>query len=270
MTDPAQLPPVPGFTDLRRRILEGETSFGTFVGLGSPVAVELCARAGFDWVIIDLEHGIGNEADLLPSLLAVMATRTAALVRPQNGERIRIGRALDLGAHGVMIPRIDTATQAREAVSALRFAPDGIRGLALSTRGAGLSERRHADVRAVNEMVVGIIQIESRRAVEQVEEIAAIDGADVLFVGPTDLSHSLGVPGQFDHPDYLDAIDRTVAAASSHGKAAGILLYDMGSVARHLELGFRFVGLGSDGSFVADGARAALRAGRAAQAKAGR
>jgi 2-keto-3-deoxy-L-rhamnonate aldolase RhmA len=262
MTQSTALAPVPGFTDLRHRIHAGETLFGTFLGLGSPTAAELCARAGFDWVIIDLEHGAGTEADLVASLLAVSTTPTAALVRPQSGERIRVGRALDHGAHGVMIPRIDVPEQAREAISFIRFPPDGVRGLALSTRGAGLGERAHADVRTINQHLVGIIQIESPSAVEHAEEIASIDGVDVLFVGPADLSHSLGIPGQFDHPDYLAAIDRVVAAADGQGKATGILLRDAVALPRHLELGFRFVGIGSDGAFIVDGARAVVRAAR--------
>lgn len=246
----------PGFTNLRERILAGETLYGSFAQLGSPVAAELLARAGFDWVIIDLEHGAGTEADLLASLLAISTTPAAALVRPQSAERMRIGRALDHGAHGLMIPRVDVPDQAREAISFMRFPPDGIRGLALTTRGAGLSERSHPDVRSINEQLVGIIQIESPSAVAYAAEIAAIDGADVLFIGPSDLTHSMGVPGQFDHPAYVDAIDRVVAAASDHGKATGILLRNTSALEWHLERGIRFIGLGSDASFVAEGARA--------------
>ena len=259
MTDPTPLAPVPGFSNLRPRIHAGETLFGTFLGLGSVIASELCARAGFDWVIIDLEHGAGTETDLLASLLAVSTTPTAAIVRPQSGERLRIGRALDHGAHGLMIPRVDLPDQAREAISFMRFPPDGIRGLALSTRGAGLGERRHADVRGINEHIIGIIQIESPSAVEHAAEIAAIDGVDVLFIGPADLSHGLGIPGQFDDPVYLTALKRVVAAAEGEGKATGILLRDAAALPRHLDLGFRFIGLGSDGAFIADGARDVLR-----------
>jgi 2-keto-3-deoxy-L-rhamnonate aldolase RhmA len=262
MTDRTTPLPVPGFTGLRRRILAGETLFGTFLGLGSPVAAEICGRAGFDWVIIDLEHGAAHESDLLAHLHALGSTPAAALVRPRSGDRLRIGRVLDLGAHGVMIPRVDLPAQAAEAVSYIRYAPDGARGLALSTRGAGLGELAHADVRAVSQRITGIIQIESPSAVEHADEIAAIDGVDVLFVGPTDLSHSMGIPGQFDDPRYLVALDRVVAAANGAGKAAGILLYNMAVLRRHLDLGFRFVGLGSDGSFVADGARAVLASAR--------
>jgi 2-dehydro-3-deoxyglucarate aldolase/4-hydroxy-2-oxoheptanedioate aldolase len=264
MTDPTALAPVPGFVDLHDRLRAGETLYGTFAGLGSPVATELVARAGFDWLIIDLEHGIGTESELLANLHAVGATRTAALVRPQSAERLRIGRALDLGAHGIMVPRIDRPDQAREAVSYLRYPPDGTRGVALSTRGAGLGERGHADVRSINPHILGIIQIESPSAVDAAAEIAGIDGVDVLFVGPADLSHSLGVPGRFTDPSYLVALERVAQAAEDAGKAAGILLRDASVLARHRDLGYRFIGLGSDSAFIADGARAVLReAGRA-------
>ncbi len=263
MTDQPALAPVPGVVDLHDRLRAGETFYGSFVGLGSAPATEVMARAGFDWLIIDLEHGVGTESELLGQLHAVGATRTAALVRPQSGERLRIGRALDLGAHGIMVPRIDLPDQAREAVSFMRYPPDGTRGLALSTRGAGLSEVGHGEVGAVNRQILGIIQIESPSAVQHADAIAAIDGADVLFVGPTDLSHSLGVPGQFDDPTYLDALRRVVAATEASGKVAGILLRDAATVARHRDLGFRFIGLGSDGGYIWSGARAVLAAARA-------
>jgi 4-hydroxy-2-oxoheptanedioate aldolase len=255
--------PAPGIVDLHPRLAAGETLFGAFVGLGSPAATELIARAGFDWLIIDLEHGAGTESDLLTSLLAVGATPTAALVRPPSGERLRIGRALDLGAHGIMVPRIDLPDEAREAVSFMRYPPDGTRGLALSTRGAGLTEQGHTDIQAIGRRLLGVIQIESASAVEHVEEIASIDGADVLFVGPTDLSHSLGIPGQFDSPAFLDALKRVVGAADAAGKVAGILLRDASALPGHQALGFRFIGIGSDIAYIADGARAVLRQARA-------
>ena len=180
---------------------------------------EILARAGFDWLMVDLEHGLTTEADLVGNLHAIGTTRTAALVRPQSAERLRIGRVLDLGAHGVMIPRMDTPAQVREAISFMRYPPDGTRGLALSTRGAGLGERTHADVRSINPQILGIIQIESPSAVEHAAEIAAIDGVDVLFVGPADLSHSLGVPGRFDDAGYLEAI--THVAIGRRGRRQG-------------------------------------------------
>ena len=159
-----------------------------------------------------------------------------------------------------MIPRVDVPEQARVAISFVRYPPDGVRGVALSTRGAGLGERAHADIRGINEQIVGIIQIESASAVERAAEIAALDGADVLFVGPADLSHSLGVPGQFTSPVYQAALETVVSAADAAGKATGILLRDIATLPRHLELGFRFIALGSDDAFVAQGARAMVQA----------
>lgn len=248
-------------TELRTRIRAGETLIGVFSDLASPLAAELCGRAGFDWIVLDLEHGAATEADLLALLHAVGNTPMAALVRPQSAERLRIGRALDLGAAGVMLPQLQSIAEVRQAVSYLRYPPVGQRGVALRTRGAGMGSLAHGDVaRVVNERIVGIVQIESRGAVDAADEIAAMEEVDVLFVGPADLSHALGVPGRFDDATYLDAIRSVVAATDRHGKAAGILIYDAALLARHLELGFRFVGLGSEGSFVSSGAGAMLRA----------
>ncbi len=253
MTDPFD-------RSFRDRVLAGETLLGLFLDLGSPPAAELAAAAGYDWLLVDLEHGAATEGDLPSILRAVELGGSTALVRVQSGERIRIGRALDMGARGIMVPRLDSADEAREAVTFLRYPPDGIRGVATRVRGAGLGAVGHADVRRLNERVVGIIQIESVGGLRDADAIAAIDGVDVLFVGPADLSHSLRIPGQFQHADYLAALDRVVAACRTHGKAAGILVYDMAVVPRHLELGFTFVGIGADAAFVAEGARRSLAA----------
>jgi 2-dehydro-3-deoxyglucarate aldolase/4-hydroxy-2-oxoheptanedioate aldolase len=250
-------------TTIRRRILAGETLIGAWTDMASPLATEITGRAGFDWLIADLEHGAGTEAELLPVLLAAELSGAAAFVRPQSGERLRIGRALDMGAAGIMIPRLDTATQVAEAVSYLRYPPDGTRGVALRTRGARFGSVGHADLRTINADIVGIVQVESPGAVREADAIAAIDGVDVLFVGPADLSHSLRVPGQFSNPTYLAALDAVVAACRRHGKAPGILLYDGAAFGPHLDRGFRFLGVGSEGSFISEGAKAALATARA-------
>lgn len=245
----------------RDRTLAGETLFGLWLDLSSPASAELCAGAGYDWLLVDLEHGAGTEADLLGMFHAIAAGGPSVpLVRPQSGERIRIGRALDLGATGIMVPRLELAVEAREAVTFLRYPPDGIRGVATRVRGAGLGAVGHGDVRRLSERVVGIIQIESVGGLRDADEIASIDGVDVLFVGPADLSHSLGIPGQFGHADYTAALDRVVAAARAHGKAAGILVYDPAVVPPLLERGFTFVGIGADAALVADGAKRTLAA----------
>jgi 2-dehydro-3-deoxyglucarate aldolase/4-hydroxy-2-oxoheptanedioate aldolase len=236
-------------------VLSGETLYGLFLDLGSSLSAEICSRAGYDWLVVDLEHGAGTEADLLGLLHAVEVGTATALVRPQSGERLRIGRALDLGAAGIVVPRLESAAAAREAVTFLRYPPDGTRGVALRTRGARLGAVGHGEVGTVNDRIVGIVQIESVGALREADEIAALDGVDVLFVGPTDLSHSLGVPGEFDRETYRSALRTVLAASSAHGKAAGILLYDPAAVRAHVEMGFRFVGIGADGAFVAAGAR---------------
>jgi 2-dehydro-3-deoxyglucarate aldolase/4-hydroxy-2-oxoheptanedioate aldolase len=249
---------------IRRRILAGETLFGAWADVGSPLATEIAASTGYDWCVIDMEHGSATEADVLALLLAIEAGGAAALVRPPSGERLRIGRALDLGAAGVVVPQLHSAAEAAEAVTFLRYPPDGRRGVALRTRGGRLGTLGHTEIRSINEKLVGIVQIESPGALREVDAIAATDGVDVLFVGPADLSHSLGIPGQFSNPEYLAALDAVVAACRRHGKASGILLYDHAAFGPHLERGFRFVGVGSESNFVAVGARAALDAARAA------
>ena len=255
MTDPSQ-------GSFRQRVLAGETLFGCWAGLGSPLAAELLGRAGFDWVLVDLEHGAATESELLAHLHAIEVSGTAALVRPQSGERLRIGRALDLGATGVIIPRLDSTAEVRETVAFLRYPPEGGRGVALLTRGARLGTVGHGEVATVNRDVVGIVQIESPGALRDADSIAAIDGVDVLFVGPADLSHSLSVPGQFGNATYQAALRSVVAACRAHGKAAGILLYDHASFRPHLDLGFTFVGLGADASYVVSAAAAALASAR--------
>ncbi len=245
---------------LRARVLAGETLFGLFLDLGSPLSAEICSRAGYDWLVVDLEHGAGTEADLVGLLQSVEVGGSTAVVRPQSGERLRIGRALDMGAAGIVIPRLESAAEVREAVSFLRYPPAGGRGVALRTRGAGMGTIGHGEVARVDERIVGIVQIESVGALREADAIAAIDGVDVLFVGPADLTHSLGVPGRFDDETYRAALKTVVDACAAHGKAAGILVYDLAVVTGLLELGYRFVGIGADGALVAGGARAALAA----------
>ena len=252
----------PSGAGLRERVLAGEITVGAFINLGSPLSAELVGRAGFDWVVIDLEHGAASEADLLPSILAVGGTPATAIVRPQSAERLRIGRALDLGADGIMVPRLETVEEVREALSYLRFPPAGVRGVALLTRGAGFGEVPHAGVAGLNDPIIGVFQVESGLAVDNAAEIAALDGVDVLFVGPADLSHALGIPGRFDDPIFDEALRTVAEAAAASGKAAGILLRTAAELAGYVERGYRFVGLGSDGGFVIDGARAAMEVAR--------
>ena len=158
MTDLPPAPSLPPRADLRRRVLAGERTIGAFVLLGSIVAAELIARAGFDWVVIDLEHGMGSEADLHAQLLATQGTPTAAHVRVASAERLRVGRALDMGADGLMIPRLETVAEIAETLSWMRWPPAGIRGVALPNRGAGYGEMTHADLATRSADLCGVFQ----------------------------------------------------------------------------------------------------------------
>ncbi len=234
----------------RHRILAGETLIGTFLNLGSPAASEVCARAGLDWVVIDLEHGTTTEAGLEANLLAVRGTGAAPLVRVEQGTRLRVGRALDLGAAGVVVPQVSSEAEARDLASWLRFPPAGRRGVALFTRGLDWGIGGHGAVGPANDEIVGIAQVESRAAVEAADAIASVDGVDVLFVGPADLSHALGVPGQIDHDEYRMAIERVANAARSHDKACGVLVWKPEDATRYADLGFTIFSVSTDGGLL--------------------
>jgi 2-dehydro-3-deoxyglucarate aldolase/4-hydroxy-2-oxoheptanedioate aldolase len=246
----------------RERLRAGELLVGCFLNTGSGVAAEICAGAGFEWLLFDLEHGSAAEAHLLPQLQAVAASGATPIVRVEANERPRFTKALDAGAEGVMVPRIADAADAERAVSHLRYGPAGVRGVALLNRAGGYGERGRENVDSFDERVVGIIQIESPGAVADVDAIAAIDGVDCLFVGPSDLTHALGVFQQTDHEHYVAALDTVREAAARHGKATGVLVPGADEAARYRDLGFTLIAVGSDTSYLAAGARAAVAAGR--------
>lgn len=249
--------------ELKRRLTQGETVLGCFLSLGSALTTELMGQAGYDWALIDLEHGAGDERDALAQLQALSATPAAAIVRVESNARQRAHRVLDLGAHGVMFPRIDCAEDARSAASAMRYPPLGVRGVAFSNRVCEYGSNFRPYLEASSEALLTIVQIETRAAVEHVDEIARVDGVDVLFIGPSDLSHSYGILGQFDHPDFVNAIQKTVDAARRHGRALGILLPKPDDLGHYVSLGFRFIASGSDAVLLNNAARGLVQSLRA-------
>ncbi len=186
---------------------------------------------------------------------ALEHTPAATVVRVESNARQRAHRVLDLGAHGIMFPRIDCAADAAAAVAAMRYPPQGVRGVAFANRACEFGASSRTYFAEANSSLLCIVQIETELSVQNVEEIAAVEGADVLFIGPSDLSQSLGIFGQFDHPRFIDAIQRTAAAAAKHNKATGILLPKPDDFAHYHSLGYRFIASGSDGVLLSNAAR---------------
>lgn len=251
-------------TSLRDRLRRNELLLGAFLQLGSAVAAEIAARCGLDWAVIDLEHGSGTEADLIPQLQALGAVGTPALVRVESLSRLRIGRALDLGAGGIMVPQINDVDGAKEFIRLLRYPPQGVRGVGLSARGAGFGAAAHADVGRLNESLTAIVQIETEQGLSNASQIASVDGVDVLFVGPSDLSHALGVPGNFNHKTYGTALQQIADAARTQGKALGVHIPGLSEFERYASLGFRFISISTDASAIAGSIREALKLARLA------
>jgi 2-keto-3-deoxy-L-rhamnonate aldolase RhmA len=245
-------------TSFKQRVRNGDVNIGTFLNLGSPLVAEVCALSGFDWLLVDLEHGAGGEEALAGQLLAGAAHDVPVLARVESSERIRVGHVLDLGVAGVMFPRLDTPEEVATSVSHLWYPPQGDRGIATYNRARqfGGDMRPSSDV---NDELLCVVQIETSSALTNVETIAATPGVDVLFVGPSDLSAAIGRPGQLDADIYLEALDRVVAASADAHVAAGILVGDPGDVQRHLDRGFRFVAVASDSALLRRAATAAAQ-----------
>jgi 2-dehydro-3-deoxyglucarate aldolase/4-hydroxy-2-oxoheptanedioate aldolase len=228
---------------------------GTFVNLGSALTAEIMAIAGFDWLVLDLEHGAGDDARVVTQLQALGRTGTAGLVRVESLDLPRFMHALDAGADGVLVPRLRGAAGAATAVEHCRYA--GARGLARSNRSWhwGLAARGLDDV---DREVTLAVQIETAEALAEVDDIAAIDGVDVLFVGPSDLAHALELHCAADDPRLVQRVEPVAEAARRHGKAAGILTPTPGQLTPYAALGFTFLGAGSDGGILAAAATSAV------------
>lgn len=248
--------------NLARAVRSGATTLGTFLGTASAVTAEVCAASGFDWLLLDLEHGAGGEEQVRDVVPAAGAYGVPTVVRVETDTRIRMGRVLDNGAAGIMLPRIDSAAQLEAALTHLRFPPRGDRGVATYNRACRFGLDPAALDRADEEILV-IAQIESAAAVAAVDDIAAVDGVDVLFIGPRDLSHDLGVPGDTTAPAFVEALATVLAAGRRHGKACGLLVTDGPSAAQRVAQGWTFVAIGSDSTLLATAARSALTTARA-------
>lgn len=232
---------------------------GFWLSSGSEVAAEMAGLAGFDWLLFDMEHGIGDYTSLFHQMQAVSGSSTAAIVRIADNTPAHIRRALDLGAAGIMIPHINNEQQAAVAVAAMRYEPVGIRGMSGSVRAGGYGFSYEEYYRRQSSQLLTIVQIETEQAVEAADFIAAVEGVDILFIGPADLTHAMGIPRQFDHPDFTAACTRVISACIKHNKTAGILLRDLSLAVKAAEQGFSFIAAGSDTGVLASGMKSILK-----------
>lgn len=228
-----------------RNKLQTQFMAGTFLNLGSPTCVEIAADSGFDWLLIDLEHGSGTEAHLRHMLLACRGSDAAPIVRIRSVDPDTVKFVMDSGAAGIMFPYVSTVEEARQAVETIKYPPMGSRGVAGGIRATDFGRNWSGYFDEANDNSLVVVQIETPEAVDASADIAAIDGIDVLFVGPLDLSVNLGCPGDFSQPHFVEALKKVVASCRDHDKTPGILT-KTGFEQQHKELGFRFTALGSD------------------------
>jgi 4-hydroxy-2-oxoheptanedioate aldolase len=242
--------------NLKQRLKNGETLHGCWLNLGSSLTAEIVGLAGFDWVLIDLEHGAGTERDVLAQLQALEATPAGVIIRVESAESQRIHRILDMGAEGIMCPKVNNPAEARKVVSGLHYPPHGHRGVAKMVRATQFAQNFDSYYQNARENLLGVVQIETAEVLNHLDEVASIDGVDVLFIGSADLSMELGIFGQFDHPIFKEAVETTIAAAQKAQKAVGILFFNPDEYRQYHDLGIRFIACGADATFVANGARA--------------
>ncbi|HEX5170369.1 MAG TPA: aldolase/citrate lyase family protein [Cyclobacteriaceae bacterium] len=240
--------------NLKERLKNSETVHGCWVNLGSTVSAEIIGRSGFDWVLVDLEHGAGNDGSMYQQLQVLAGTPTTSIVRIDDINRPKVQRILDAGAHGIMFPQVQKSEEADRVTRMMYYPPNGTRGMARMVRATGFGKNAGGYVETLNRNLVGVIQIETLSALEQIDQIAAMNFVDVLFVGPSDLTMAMGIFGQLNHERYQKAIRDVASAAQKHKKTAGVLLLDIREYDMYKQLGYRFLACGADASFVAKGA----------------
>ncbi len=235
----------------------GKRLVGTLIALPSPEVAEILAQAGFDWLFLDAEHGPFAPHQCLPLIQA--AAPCPCLIRVPAPEPVWIGKALDIGAAGIIVPRIDSAADAARAVACAKYPPRGSRGLGLGrAHGYGASSEEY--LRRANDDTVVVVQVETRAAVEDIEAIAAVAGIDAVLIGPNDLAASLGHLGRLDAQEVIAAIDRVAAVCGRAGIAMGFFGATAEALEPYAERGFPLLVLGVDSLFLLESARAALAA----------
>lgn len=240
---------------LKDRLKAGEAVHGCWLNSGSSLDAEIVGKVGFDWVTIDLEHGVGMEYDLPGQLQALSVGSTTPVVRVEALVRQRVGRALDLGAQGILFPMIKNLDEAKQAATFMRYPPEGVRGMATMTRAVEFGLQFDKYYQETTRQLLGILQIENTEVLKYLDDVAKLDAIDVLFVGPADMTLSLGVFKEYQHPTFIEVLKKVQKAADKYGKSTGVLMASPTEYEKYYEIGFRFLGCGSDSAFVLWGAQ---------------
>jgi 2-keto-3-deoxy-L-rhamnonate aldolase RhmA len=229
----------------KHALASGRLQIGLWSSLCSNIATEVIADSGFDWLLLDTEHSPNEVPTLLAQLQAAARGSATAIVRPAWNDAVLIKRILDIGAQSLLIPFVQNAEEAERAVAATRYPPAGIRGITTSGRAARYGRVKDYLKNAASEICV-LVQAETRTALDNIEAIAQVDGVDGVFIGPSDLSASLGHIGNPQHPEVQKAMQEAVQRLAAIGKPAGILTSNEAEARRYIGWGYLFVAVGSD------------------------
>ncbi|MDV3244028.1 MAG: aldolase/citrate lyase family protein [Nitrososphaerales archaeon] len=247
--------------NLKKELRSGRVTLGTWVTIAHPDVPDLLEALGFDWLVFDTEHGpIGSES-LAKMIQAVDGEKVCPIVRVGATDQFLIKSALDMGAHGVVCPLVSSQKEAKEAARFVKYPPAGVRGVGpRKAADYGLSFAEY--IRTANEATLLVAQIETQEAVDNVEGILSVPEVDVAFVGPSDLTMSLGLLDDRSNPRVMDAMKKVVRSCESHRKVPGVLAATPEEAKLAVSLGFRFIGLGSDTRFMIAGARSFIDSAR--------
>lgn len=239
----------------KQAMRDRQARIGLWLSLAQPYTAELCATAGFDWLLIDGEHAPNDVRSTLAQLQAVAPYGSQPVVRAVRGETSLIKQLLDIGVQTLLVPMVDTAEQARALVAATRYPPEGIRGVGSAVARVSRWGARTGYLDEANDEVCLLVQAETATALRNLDAICAVDGVDGVFIGPADLAASMGHRGRPGHPEVQAAIEDAIRRIVASGKAAGTLVSDESLARRYLELGATFVAVGIDTSLLARATR---------------
>ncbi|WP_353150847.1 4-hydroxy-2-oxoheptanedioate aldolase [Pollutimonas bauzanensis] len=234
----------------KRAILAGQHQLGLWVSLASPYSAEIVAGSGFDWLVLDTEHSPNDVSSILGQLQATAAYPVSPIVRPSWNDPIQQKRYLDIGAQTLLIPYVQNAEEAAQAVAGMRYPPNGMRGVGGTMRASGFG-RLATYAQSCEDELCLLVQIETQEGLDNLEAIAAVDGVDGIFIGPADLSASLGHLGDMKHPNVQNVIEDAIRRIRACGKAPGILTFDEALARRYIELGSLFTAVGMDAAVLA-------------------